>query len=465
MKRFLYTIISFMAVLPMMAQDCTTATATITFYRNGGSPTPPTPVYDDYYFSVSSSKKVVFAHGNVHYNGSDYTFLSNQYSYYRNTSDVSRDLFDYKADWASESVNGDEAGKWNNLTKSEWEYLWSRSENNHLMWTHAKVNGTYGLVLFPDGWNDTTGYITDYGFSYGDDSKHNFTVAQWDALEAIGAVFLPGAGNYTCCDNNCAMYMSLTQTGGNYYLMCSCKDFAPKWEGGDSGVALNFGAAVRPVRNAVLPVYEPHYFSVAADKKVMFAHGNIHYDGSAYTFLSNQYTYGRNQSADNRDLYDFKTDWVSEIINGDEAGKWNNLTKTEWEYLWSRRVDDHLMWTHAKVNGTYGLILLPDDWNNTSGVTVVYGHNYGDEGVNSYTVADWEALEAIGAIFLPGAGNYTCCDNNCAMYMSLTPTGGNYYLMCSCKDFAPKWEGEGGSVVTSFGAAVRLVRAAEIVTP
>ncbi len=192
----------------------------------------------------------MFAPANVYLKDDAYSFFENQYDYKRN-DDGYTDLFDFKSDWSSETING-EAGKWNNLTKSEWEYLWSRSENSHLMWTHAKVNGTYGLVLFPDGWNDTTGYITDYGFSYGDDSKHNFTVAQWVALEAIGAVFLPGAGNYENHQNNCAMYMSLTlnETDNNkYYQMCSCKDFAPKWEG-DNGVALNIGAAVRPVRVA-----------------------------------------------------------------------------------------------------------------------------------------------------------------------------------------------------------------------
>ena len=481
----------------MMAQDCTTATATITFYRNGGSPTPPTPVYDDYYFSVASDKKVVFAPGNVYLNNDVLSFFGTQYEYKHNR-DGYTDLFNYTTNtgyWSTKSINGDETGTWYNITKTEWEYLISESQmpgdshraNANTLWGGARLYANddaknnhwddpnyykNGLIILPDNWILPSGssFVAKASANSG---NNKYTYDEWAVMEAAGAIFLPAAGSTSQDgeDNVCMIYMSDTANGpDNYYMMCSCQDFAPKWEG-DGNVSNTRGSAVRLVRNAVLPVYEPYYFSVAADKKVMFAPGNVHYDGSAYTFLSNQYSYGRNASADNRDLFDFKSDWVSESINGDEAGKWNNLTKAEWEYLWNRSEDSHVMWTHAQIDNTYGLVLLPDDWNNTSGVTMVYGKNYeaGDwrsETENHYTVAQWGELEAIGAVFLPGAGNYTnCCDNNCAMYMSLTPTGGNYYLMCSCKDFAPKWEGEGGSVVTSYGAAVRPVRAAEIVTP
>lgn len=213
-----------------------------------------------------------------------------------------------------------------------------------------------------------------------------------------------------------------------YQMMCSCKDFAPKWEDDYMGVDDNSGATVRPVRD-YNPDTDTYYFTVDNNRRVVFAPGNVHYDGSIYTFLSNQYTYGRNASADNRDLFDFKADWNLESINGDAAGTWNTMTRSEWDVLLARSENGSVMWTHAKVNGIYGLVLLPDGWNNTSEVTMVYGHNYGDDNVNSYTVAEWEALEALGAVFLPGAGNYENHQNNCAMCMTSSPSiHGSYSL-------------------------------------
>lgn len=505
----------------MMAQDCTTATATITFYRNGGSPTPPTPVYDDYYFSVSSSKKVVFAPGNLKYSYSGgtgvFSFYENQYGYENvatqpfcngsygdsytidlfgfgtsglgaspkqpnllscNNSDyVNENLtHDNQYDWGSNAIGSYAANTWSTPSFAEWDYLFFHRANYSNLQGNGRINVSgdtwvNGIIILPDNW------VAPAGISFtpitrindlGDNNK--YTLEQWTVMENAGAVFLPAAGyagDERPSDNLCSCYMSSSNINNDKFSrLTMCCDFITKIEDTDK----KWRAAVRLVRNAVLPVYEPHYFSVSAGNKVKFAPGNVHYDGSAYTFLSNQYSYGRNADVNNRDLFDFKSDWISESINGDEAGRWNNLTQAEWEYLWNRSEDSHLMWTHAKVNGTYGLVLFPDGWNDTTGYITDYGFSYvnpEDESKHNFTVEQWEALETIGAVFLPGAGNYgECCINNCAMYMSLTPSeGSKYYLMCSCKDFAPKWEGEGGVVATDFGAAVRPVRAAEIVTP
>lgn len=498
----------------MMAQDdCTTATATITFYRNGGS---PTPVYDEYSFSVALNKKVVFAPGNLKYSYSGgtgvFSFYENQYGYENvatqplcggsygdsytidlfgfgtsglgaspkhpnllsctNSDYVNENLtHDNQYDWGSNAIGAYAANTWSTPSSAEWDYLFFHRAN----WSNLQGNGRInvsgetwvnGIIILPDNWVAPAGIsftpITKIN-DLGDNNK--YTLEQWTVMENAGAVFLPAAGyagDERPSDNLCSCYMSSSNINNDKFSrLTMCCDFITKIEDTDK----KWRAAVRLVRNAVLPVYEPHYFSVSAGNKVKFAPGNVHYNGSAYTFLSNQYSYGRNADANNRDLFDFKSDWISESINGDEAGRWNNLTKAEWDYLLARSEGGHVMWTHAKVNGTYGLVLLPDDWNNTSVVTVVYGHNYGDDNVNSYSVVDWQALEAIGAVFLPGAGNYENHGNNCAMYMSLTPSeGSKYYLMCSCKDFDPKWEGDGG-VALNFGAAVRPVRAAEIVTP
>lgn len=232
-------------------------------------------------------------------------------------------------------------------------------------------------------------------------------------------------GGFSGYGNNGAW---LTCYSSKYYMMCSCKGFSPKWENGDSGVDDNIGSAVRTVRD-YNPDTDTYYFRVGYNRCVVFAPGNVHYDGSAYTFLNNQYSYGRNTADNNRDLFDFKSDWENESINGDAVGTWNALTKTEWDWLRVKRENDHFMWTHAKVNGTYGLVLFPDGWNDTTGYITDYGFNYGDESKHNFTVAQWEELEAIGAVFLPGAGNYENHANNCAMYMTSSLVVAHQYCL------------------------------------
>ncbi len=273
MKRFLYTIISFMAVLPMMAQDdCTTATATITFYRNG-SPTP-----DDHYFSVASDKKVVFAPGNVYLKDGSLSFFDTQYAYKHN-ADGYRDLFVFTTNegyWNNRTING-KIETWYNLSKAEWEYLISESQmpgdshraNANTLWGGARLYANddaknnhwndpnyykNGLIILPDNW------ILPSGSSFvararADSGNNKYTYEEWAVMEAAGAIFLPAAGSTSGQDNECMIYMSDTANGSDkYYMMCSCQDFAPKWEGDPPGNVPNTrGSAVRLVRNAVVP--------------------------------------------------------------------------------------------------------------------------------------------------------------------------------------------------------------------
>ena len=63
----------------------------------------------------------------------------------------------------------------------------------------------------------------------------------------------------------------------------------------------------------------------------------------------------------------------------------------------------------AQVNGTNGLILLPDNWVAPRGVNFTYGFHT-DESKEAYaefqtfTKKEWNKLEKSGAIFLPAAG-------------------------------------------------------------
>ena len=95
------------------------------------------------------------------------------------------------------------------------------------------------------------------------------------------------------------------------------------------------------------------------------------------------------------------------ISNGNNTNnQWRTLTQPEWDYVINTRstISD-IRYAKANVNGMNGVILLPDDWNNS---------NYNLNNTNSPTASFssntlsaslWTILESAGAVFLPAAGH------------------------------------------------------------
>ena len=78
---------------------------------------------------------------------------------------------------------------------------------------------------------------------------------------------------------------------------------------------------------------------------------------------------------------------------------WRTLTRSEWHYLISERKKAEKKIGNARVNGVYGLVLLPDKWKTPQGL--VFKHS----NPNEYSESEWEQMEANGAVFLPAAGS------------------------------------------------------------
>ena len=205
------------------------------------------------------------------------------------------------------------------------------------------------------------------------------------------------------------------------------------------------------------PAHEPSNvngrFSVASDKTVVFAPGNLQYTQSTNTwsFASAQFevlgtnnvvggtvahdpTVGDirngNALADKIDFFGWSTnssnfgvsasvnaddymgdfvDWGSNLIGTSAPDAWRTLTKDEWEYLLSSRANASSLYGVAQVNGVNGLIILPDNWTCPEGMTFKSGLNttYGRSYYADYQVFDleqWSSLETAGAVFLPAAG-------------------------------------------------------------
>ncbi len=177
------------------------------------------------------------------------------------TSQSSSDYEGDFIDWGQNTIGINAPDTYRTLTKSEWWYLRYNRENADNLIGVARINlntdGTqyiHGSILLPDNWicpTDVpfkTGFIeTDNYLRYTD--YQTFTLADWQKLEAAGAVFLPAAGsrNGTNVDSeqSFGFYWSATMRDVVYAY---CLFFSAK------NVSVNFtphyqGQAVRLVRD------------------------------------------------------------------------------------------------------------------------------------------------------------------------------------------------------------------------
>ena len=83
---------------------------------------------------------------------------------------------------------------WNTLTKTEWQYLF----NSTSKYGCATVCGVTGIILLPKYFTDPKTNGGSGAFVNGSSMIYTNNVytsgANWDAMEAAGAVFLPAAG-------------------------------------------------------------------------------------------------------------------------------------------------------------------------------------------------------------------------------------------------------------------------------
>lgn len=207
-------------------------------------------------FSVSSTKKVCFAPGNLQYNSNTqkWQFAEHQYDYIGNrggnthvdnitgiaNNNDTVDLFGWvgaSSNWdglkqygitSSETLNSTSTygnvatenlksdwgtlmgSTWRTLTESEWIYLFNTRTGakastvnlrSDARFANATINtdGTSvkGVILFPDGGTFAASEFTEVAVPNSVSAEFTSTTctsAQWEALEAKGCVFFPAAG-------------------------------------------------------------------------------------------------------------------------------------------------------------------------------------------------------------------------------------------------------------------------------
>lgn len=153
-----------------------------------------------------------------------------------------------------------------------------------------------------------------------------------------------------------------------------------------------------------------------------------------------------------------------------QFNKYRTLTNTEWSYIINRTTGGQRLTGLVRIDGRYfGLMVLPNTglngagtWSNTTDVNI---SSLSLTSVLSLSSTDWGKLEAIGAIFLPAAGqrNGTTVsgENSLGFYWTATTsTSSKGYMMYF----------NSSSVATAadskkIGCAVRLVAQVGSYTP
>ena len=228
-------------------------------------------------------------------------------------------------------------------------------------------------------------------------------------------------------------------------------------------------------------------FTINADgEQVAFSPGNLQYQASTdvWRFADNEYDIagfdnayisptnsrlidlfgwgtGNNPILSSFDDYQYPTfvDWgTNHIVNSAPEYEWRTLTYEEWNYILSERANAMSLYGQATVNGVHGLVLLSDNWENTTGLG--FTPNPNDWATNNYTPEQWVMMSASGAIFLPCAGWRNAGGivqvNNMGTYWSSTPSGqtnANYMHFDYCSFYVGAYDG-----CRYVGQSVRLVR-------
>lgn len=156
-------------------------------------------------------------------------------------------------------------------------------------------------------------------------------------------------------------------------------------------------------------------FSVAADKTVLFAFGNLQYSDKFDLWRIADTTYVKpSEEADPikgkwEEALMWREDWSDILVyNSDKNSQWRMLSADEWQYLLFERDNALYKFSYGSIEGRYGLMILPDAWTLPTGLSfVVYPllPTTPSEDKNSFSAEQWAQMEAAGAVFVPYYGN------------------------------------------------------------
>lgn len=146
-----------------------------------------------------------------------------------------------------------------------------------------------------------------------------------------------------------------------------------------------------------------------------FDHGAVCYQ----PWSTDKYPYGDRYNAYGDCMYNLsdqsgQADWGYNAISngGNQTGKWRTLSMDEWYYLlYTRNTPSGKRYAGANIDGVYGYIILPDDWDASTyafATSIWIQDEYSIYNANTMTLSDWKnIIEPTGAVFLPASGSRT----------------------------------------------------------
>ena len=200
-------------------------------------------------------------------------------------------------------------------------------------------------------------------------------------------------------------------------------------------------------------------FSVGEYKYAEFATGNLQYNvkNKKWSFAKQQYQYigdaninvGDPTFTGTIDMFGWSTNEttygvdprnLNELYDGEFVDwgnlfpvedNWSTLSADQWKYLLNERTNASSLKQIARVGSVVGIMLFPDNWNETPVVDAEYDSYY-ELYMYNYSITQWTELEDNGAVFLPAAGRRTGGYDNMINYDQQVETnpenlnGGHY---------------------------------------
>ena len=305
---------------------------------------------------------------------------------------------------------------------------------------NSNYTRTCGYITISDGTVTATGGSNAAGIGSSDNCGCGLITISGGTVTATGGSFAPGIGsgaNKASCDG-------VTITSGVAKVTATKGSSAPN----SIGAGNNSTCGTVTIDGVEGAISDSPYtysgipegalsgkFSVGGGKQVYFSKGNLKYDGSNWSFHEHQYdrvfTSNGTQTSHPMDLFCWgnvdapaydgntyvtgsdnlsgSTDWGSNAItNGGNTANsgWRTLTGNsygEWDYLFTRRTNASDKWGLATIDDRHaGIVILPDYWATPAGCSFTAAHDSWT--ANTYTLEQWNKMEAAGAVFLPAAG-------------------------------------------------------------
>ncbi|MBP9995288.1 MAG: hypothetical protein KBT67_10230 [bacterium] len=216
-------------------------------------------------------------------------------------------------------------------------------------------------------------------------------------------------------------------------------------------------------------------FSVSSTTTVEFAPGNLYWDGSAFRFEANQWSFADTWNASH--VSHFKWSDAANAVTGDQtysgdlfcasnftvtgdSHTWRTLSKDEWVYLIGTRPGNRF--AKARVSGVQGLLIFPDNYSGTTSGNGIAAVNTTNAAFPTSDIpsATWTSMESAGVVFLPAAGyRYGTSLYYVGSYgfywSSSCGNSTNAHLMNFNSDIVYP---QNGSFSRYYGPSVRLVR-------